>query len=716
MKTKNVNKSTEKSESKKKGKLISFGGLHLMLTLTLPDDHFDNKEVKFDEMNSLKELSFLKEDKELWNNIILTSNNDTINLLLQANVPFARKVIVDYVVMNKISFTEEQQEFKEMIMSVMKANSIQVIENEVCNCNIAILLYVKWKEQIKSYSLCNETHFASKEEKEEEEIKKEKEKEDEKTKPSNTNKSISNKNDNELNVENEPQNKEEIQKQEEKEQMNEDQKKEEPDFLRENSKIVQPPQQETNTQPPKAQMPPEEEGKQEENHEEKKQEDCNKQGNDSNPFVNMEVQCDSYEYILINLCDYTKGELGTSVTLKNLLSFFLDLKANSNIKIVLNTINSLPPTMTNEDMQTFEYILQVVDFIFGDKKETIHLFQALHEFHKDQAKFEKKQYLNVFYNHIASRSLSKSKHKIALYLDEFNRLQIAESNGSKKHQVTELDATLYPKINHYNHKTVEEYKKLILDQYLMYSILFVGAFVGKLIQGSMDSKTIYSAYLTAIESVKKIVELNKNGLEKPRDQSFYIVKLLKGKINEKIGQDMLQSKEKSFVLDCINEQKSKLKYYNPLFDSHLTSFFSCETNRKELKTKGFINTKGFIMYDSTYRDLLGGSKQRRRGEKPNENMLIKTINNINVGEYYPSKEVNAEEQVLRQTSPLPKKLPKIQDNYTQYSRTNNSRRLPPLRTSGNYSSSNTKPNQKTSFCETEVQNNNYERKDNMGDN
>ena len=55
-----------------------------------------------------------------------------------------------------------------------------------------------------------------------------------------------------------------------------------------------------------------------------------------------------------------------------------------------------------------------------------------------------------------------------------------------------------------------------------------------------------------------------------------------------------------------------MKNYVSLYDFHLKSFFISDLIRKELKSKGFINTQGFIMYDPMYRDVIGIKLKKRK--------------------------------------------------------------------------------------------------------
>ena len=78
-------------------------------------------------------------------------------------------------------------------------------------------------------------------------------------------------------------------------------------------------------------------------------------------------------------------------------------------------------------------------------------------------------------------------------------------------------------------------------------------------------------------------------------------KLSEKNLAERIKELALGSQEEGFILDCTNKEKSELKEYVPLYDYHLVYYFRSDVNKKELQKKGFINEKGFIMYDPVHR-------------------------------------------------------------------------------------------------------------------
>ena len=74
----------------------------------------------------------------------------------------------------------------------------------------------------------------------------------------------------------------------------------------------------------------------------------------------------------------------------------------------------------------------------------------------------------------------------------------------------------------------------------------------------------------------------------------------------------MRGKEKGFVLDCMNQEKSKMKEYVPLKDKNLKWYFRSEINKKYLVEKGFVDKKGYIMYDKEYKDTLSSPNKKKK--------------------------------------------------------------------------------------------------------
>ena len=97
-----------------------------------------------------------------------------------------------------------------------------------------------------------------------------------------------------------------------------------------------------------------------------------------------------------------------------------------------------------------------------------------------------------------------------------------------------------------------------------------------------------------------------------------------------------------------------MKDYVSLCDYHLKSFFSSEYIRKDLKSKGFINSKGFIMYDPEHRNIMGKLIEKKEEMKTK---LMNSIEGINVPSNLKDKEIDAQQKAKTQNIPTEMKLP-----------------------------------------------------------
>ena len=158
--------------------------------------------------------------------------------------------------------------------------------------------------------------------------------------------------------------------------------------------------------------------------------------------------------------------------------------------------------------------------------------------------------------------------------------------------------------------------------------------------------------------LKIIYIIEKNHLE--CDDNIFKVKVSEKTILKDLEKFSSGGKENGFVLDCTNKQKSTMKDYVSLYDYHLKSFFSSEYIRKDLKSKGFINSKGFIMYDPVHRDVMGKITEKKKKKVTNDEMknkLMNSIQEINVPSNFKDKEIDAEKKAKDQNLPTESKLP-----------------------------------------------------------
>ena len=143
-----LNKSQE-SKNQNIGKIIAFGSLHLLLTLRLEKE--DLKSINFNYLENLEDLSFLINDEKLWEKIELTSNNELISTLLKANSIKQNKNIISYIVLDKISYNEEQSKFQKLLDYLLLNYGFEIYCYEVYKCKININLKLLYKNRIKKF-------------------------------------------------------------------------------------------------------------------------------------------------------------------------------------------------------------------------------------------------------------------------------------------------------------------------------------------------------------------------------------------------------------------------------------------------------------------------------------------------------------------------------------------------------------------------------------
>ena len=202
----------------------------------------------------------------------------------------------------------------------------------------------------------------------------------------------------------------------------------------------------------------------------------------------------------------------------------------------------------------------------------------------------------------------KSQEKIALVLDEFKKIFFIKFNKKdEKPSVLDFDLNLHPKINIRNMNEILESRKFIQSHFDNYSKTFFGSLLSTIVskgQEGCEEKSLFLAYLVAMNTIKKMVEIQKYDLPMPKNKDFFSPSIKKGEIKRILTEANQRKKEKLFVLDGNTKNNIGIKPYNPLLDKNLASFFSTKNNQLFLRINGFIGKHGEIMYDPLYRDTL----------------------------------------------------------------------------------------------------------------
>ena len=168
------------------GDLLSFGSVKLLFTLNLEKGDLTKYKLKWDDLNSLADLKFIRENKDLWKRIELSSTNDTLNILLQINKSCKKLVKIGYVGFKKITYKDDQVDFCDFIEGITRQNGLFITSCDVCKSIVSIQLLLKYKNNEKVYLLSGVSTPIIKENKKEDNNNKNKHNEDKKEKEENT--------------------------------------------------------------------------------------------------------------------------------------------------------------------------------------------------------------------------------------------------------------------------------------------------------------------------------------------------------------------------------------------------------------------------------------------------------------------------------------------------------------------------------------------------
>jgi hypothetical protein len=212
----------------------------------------------------------------------------------------------------------------------------------------------------------------------------------------------------------------------------------------------------------------------------------------------------------------------------------------------------------------------------------------------------------------------------------------------------------------HNSKTIEIYQEIIQNNKNDYYSIFACLAAHEICAGhNISIEAVYPSYLTSLEIVKRKVECEKNDIKSINEDQLYKVKINEKALQQELDKLASDSKEGGFVLDCTNKSKSTLKDYVALYDYHLRGFFSSQEIRNYLKNKGFIDSKGFIMYDPVYRNVMGAQCKNKKTYKDDElkEKIISSIKGIDVPSRLKDKELDAKKASEKQNVAIGRKIP-----------------------------------------------------------
>ena len=329
------------------------------------------------------------------------------------------------------------------------------------------------------------------------------------------------------------------------------------------------------------------------------------------------------------------------------------------MNIITTFSNTTDRFTSDEEISNLNKIYLLTDTTITEVNDAVNNYnQHSNKYQTKQKKDEliKEKDIEDYYIHsIACRgALSITCSKVGFFLDnQFNKISMIEVPNNGKALKLSYDIKPYPKINHQNVDLIQKYKDILRDseKKKFYKNIFFGGLLGRYCSSNSKErgiKELYPSYMSGCELLRRVLDLNVNGYPMTLNPRFYVVKLDKSQVDDYIKKFELEALENKFVLDCLNVEKSKMKYYVPLFDYNLHGFFGSKVIQNELLKKGFITNKGYVNYDPYYRAGMGVQKQKKNfNVNKNEEILKKQI----------EKNEQAKEKIILKISPTNKKLP-----------------------------------------------------------
>ena len=668
-------KNTQKSkQTKAKPKdipgCLSFGKLDLIYKFEfiekdlekseeeIQQDENGSKYYNIEDFNSIKDLKFLQDKKEIWERISLKPNNATLDQLLTANKISKKKMNVEYITYGIPKFEEEEEKFfLDIYNYVNEKNNLDINEKPLVeDGSYSLKFEFYFKDQTHSFCLGSGGENAEEEKKEEnpEEEKKEEEKKEEST----------------------PQeNKEESTPQENKEESTPQENNEAPEENKEEEK------KEENQEPEDY-----------EPNEAMKAEKIPKFSRKDSVLCNMDPKNKKYNLFYLNF-DGLKDIPGNFEN-NDLIELLYFLKKKG-AKIFINYCKPEEPKeekkeepkdnkenagkekekqkpkdkgkkeendeKEEKEMKCLNNLYYLTDIYFFDFKQAIEEFNKhYHCFTTDKSdkNINKQKLLDYFINGIASGTKKEvDGDKYGFFLEDFVKFYMVHAN-KKKAKKNEFDCQLFPKVNHNNIKLIDEYKNIIKKNSNNYVSIFITFFISGITSSGATDEAIIGGFLNALEILKRKVECEKNNINL-NEKNLMKYKISEKNLAERIKELNLINQEGDFVLDCTNKEKSELKEYIPLYDYHLVYYFRSYVNQKELKKKGFINDKGYIMYDPVHRKRMRLDLANvKLNEEETQKKVESNIKNIDVGSRIKDKEIDSSKIDNDNNLTTVRKLPK----------------------------------------------------------
>lgn len=372
---------------------------------------------------------------------------------------------------------------------------------------------------------------------------------------------------------------------------------------------------------------------------------------DFNDFVNYHVLKTFIEVEKNdeNVSNSSKNSKSTASNVNLLLKKFLDLllylffnfSKLKKVLVIKSISNDILSLFTTESISILKDIISYCDTFLIEKEISDLLIELLSS---EQENKQHKRNKELDFVKLLKPVFTKTP-RLCLIMDKFNKLCIIEQQPETSLLLahTYFDFSLFPKSNSlqqlstthqqsFNQDNYAEYNLILDNNPSFYASIFLGGFMSRLVH----LKSLKTCFIAGNDSVKRVLEVIKLGLELPNDMNYYLIVVPKNKKDKQknvgvLNQiEMKSNKDSNFILDCVNKNESRMKHYNPLYDQSLSTFFSSFPVRSHLLKLGFINKQGEILQDPDKKRMTNLKSKKLLNDYEQEELKLQSIKENNI--------------------------------------------------------------------------------------
>ena len=633
-------------------KIISLGCINITLSLELNKNDIETHAINWENLNNLKDLSFIKTESNLWNKIEIKSDDISTNFFLYMNKVNKNKIYIQYAALNEIIYDEEQKEFKEFIQQITGLNFLYLYSKKIFNSIDNIINFeLIYETNKKVFQLTS------------------------------ANKAVCNTEYNNMNIE-EENNFIKLSKNKNifkyfdylfldfkkiKQEISHLISMKNWDIFLNNIKkdfgikiIFYMDNFSLNTEEKKI-------------------------------FKNIDIFIFPDKNNMQNIINHIKLKEDHNQKLKeyddtksvyernnNNSKIFEKRKKNEDIKFKKNK------TFQSKSLNKYSLFQSNISKIstlyknYNQKKiKTIHRNKSnemknISKISNITNSYNYSKPLNmkntiVYFKEYASvkKNSMLSENKILIFLDDFNSAIFCILNKKESNPfIYNFDFKLFPVINVHNIEEINNYKNIIKENSKIYSIIFFSCVLRIIAEENVDNDdTCIKAFIFGNKCLKNVIEYEKTNGIFPQNKNIFLTKINK----EDIANFNIKPKsERRFILDGNDVTKKKI-LYNPLLDKFSTTYFSSKVSRNIIRQNGLIDDKGNIFYDKMYRDSLGANPKYTNNKYITDKELNKDIYSMNILKDIKNKETENINRLIKNKYILSKKLIGYNQKAYQYS-------------------------------------------------